>query len=242
MTERSATEAIFFAALEKATAAERAAFLDEVCAGDEVLRRLVERLLAAHPHVGGFLERPVVEAANVATPAPTEIQRAGSAFGSGEAPAKQPEASEPLDFLTPSQKPNSLGRLGHYEVLEVLGKGGFGIVLRAFDENLERPVAIKVLSPHLAGNAAARVRFVREARAAAAVNSKHVVSTYAVEEQPIPYLVMEYVAGKSLQDRLDQLDPFAARDSDRVAGPAGPFRGAGAARQGRLRHRPQSLR
>jgi hypothetical protein len=60
VTEQSPAEAIFFAALQKATAAERAAFLDEVCAGDETLRRLVERLLAAHPHVGGFLERPVV--------------------------------------------------------------------------------------------------------------------------------------------------------------------------------------
>jgi WD40 repeat protein/serine/threonine protein kinase len=198
-------ESIFFAALQKATAAERAAFLDEVCAGDEVLRRLVERLLAAHPHVGGFLERPVVEAANVATPAPTEIQRAGSAFGSGEAPAKQPEASEPLDFLTPSQKPNSLGRLGHYEVLEVVGKGGMGIVLRAFDEKLHRVVAVKVLAPALASSGPARQRFVREAQAAAAVTHDNVIDIHAVEDAgPVPYLVMQFIDGHTLQEKLDR--------------------------------------
>jgi serine/threonine-protein kinase len=62
MSEGSATESIFFAALEKAAAAERAAFLDEACAGDEDLRRRVERLLAAYPKAGGFLEQPVVAA------------------------------------------------------------------------------------------------------------------------------------------------------------------------------------
>jgi hypothetical protein len=66
MTKRSPAEAIFFAALELATAADRAAFLEEACAGDQALRRRVERLLAAHPQVGGFLERPVAEAADLA--------------------------------------------------------------------------------------------------------------------------------------------------------------------------------
>src|SRR5262245_28810028 len=98
MTERSATEAIFFAALEKATAAERAAFLDEACAGDEDLRRRVERLLAAHPQVGGFLERPVAEAANLAALAPPDTPQGGAA-------PRRPEDGEPLDFLTASQRP-----------------------------------------------------------------------------------------------------------------------------------------
>src|SRR4051812_8621375 len=46
----------------------------------------------------------------------------------------------PLDFLSPTKRPDALGRLGHYEVLELLGRGGFGIVLRAFDETLQRVV------------------------------------------------------------------------------------------------------
>src|SRR5262245_3357744 len=64
-----------------------------------------------------------------------------------------------LDIFTPSSRSDSLGRLGHYEVLEILGKGGFGIVLRAFDETLQRVVAIKVLIPQLAATSPARKRF-----------------------------------------------------------------------------------
>jgi serine/threonine protein kinase len=164
-----------------------------------------------------------VEDASAARPPATDADQ--------HAPA--PDGS--LSFLQPGKRPDSLGRLGHYEVLEVLGKGGFGIVLRAFDENLERPVAIKVLSPHLAGNAAARVRFVREARAAAAVNSKHVVSTYEVYERPIPHLVMEHVAGKSLQDRIDRMGPLQTRDVLRIG--AEIAAGLAAAHQRGLIHR-----
>ncbi len=72
-------------------------------------------------------------------------------------------------------------------------------------------------------------------RAAAAVNSKYVVSTYEVYEQPIPYLVMEYVAGKSLQDHLDQLKPFATRDILRIG--AEIAEGLAAAHQQGLIHR-----
>jgi serine/threonine protein kinase len=138
-----------------------------------------------------------------------------------EPPARQAEQPVPvrhksLSFLQPGTQPGSLGRLGHFEVLELLGKGGFGIVLKALDDKLQRLVAIKVLGPQLTGSANARSRFVREARAAAAVNCKYVVSTYEVHEQPIPYLVMEYVVGKSLQDRLDRLEPFASRDILRI--------------------------
>src|SRR5690348_3501835 len=55
-----------------------------------------------------------------------------------------------LSFLGPPREAGHLGRLGHYEVLEVVGSGGFGIVLKAFDEALHRVVAIKVLAPQLA--------------------------------------------------------------------------------------------
>ncbi len=113
-----------------------------------------------------------------------------------------------LIFLQPSTKPGSLGRLGHYEVLEVLGQGGFGIVVKAFDETLHRVVAIKILSPQMAVTSPARKRFLREACASAAIRHENVVAIYAVEEQPIPYLVMEYIAGQTLQQKLDQTGPL----------------------------------
>src|SRR5581483_9022691 len=72
--------------------------------------------------------------------------------------AREPQS---LGFLTPSARPDSLGRLGHYEILEVLGQGGFGVVLRAFDETLHRMVAIKVLAPALTATLSARQRFLR---------------------------------------------------------------------------------
>src|SRR5262249_42432329 len=95
--------------------------------------------------------------------------------------------------------------VGRYEGSRVRGGGGMGVVLKAFDAALHRVVAIRVLAPQLATSAAARKRFEREARAAAAISHEHIVAIYAVEEtKGLPYLMMEYVAGVSLQERLDQ--------------------------------------
>ena len=107
--------------------------------------------------------------------------------------------------LRPAAPPGPPGRLGSYQVQAVVGRGGMGVVLRAFDETLHRVVAIKVLAPHLATDAAARQRFGREARAAAAVCDDHVVTIHAVHDQErLPYLVMQFIAGQSLQDKLDR--------------------------------------
>ena len=78
----------------------------------------------------------------------------------------------PLGFLSPSDKPEQLGLLGRYEVLEEIGRGGMGVVLKAFDPSLHRVVAIKVLAPQLATSGVARKRFLREAKAAAAVTPR----------------------------------------------------------------------
>jgi len=93
---------------------------------------------------------------------------------------------EGLHFLAPSTKPGGLGRLAHYEVQEVIGKGGFGIVLKAFDEKLHRVVAIKVLSPVYAAIGSARKRFIRESRTAAAVKNDYVVAIYGVQDEAQP--------------------------------------------------------
>jgi serine/threonine protein kinase len=128
------------------------------------------------------------------------------------------EFEEPLGFLAPSDWPDSMGRLGCYEVKGVIGRGGMGVVLKAFDPALSRNVAIKVLSASLATCGAARRRFLREAKAAAAVAHEHVVSVFAVDEKTarLPFLVMEYVPGRSLQDRLDQQGPLALPEILRI--------------------------
>src|SRR5207248_920009 len=108
----------------------------------------------------------------------------------------------------PPDAPDQLGRLGPYQVLGVVGRGGMGVVLKALDPALHRVVAIKVLAPQWAASASARRRFTREARAAAAVSHDHVVTIHAVEEtRGLPYLVMQYVPGISLEDTVDRAGP-----------------------------------
>ena len=123
---------------------------------------------------------------------------------------------EPLTFLAPPTRPDSLGRIGHYEVLQVLGQGGFGIVFRAFDEMLQRVVAVKVLAPQMAATSPARKRFLREARSSAQVRHENVVQVYEVGEQPLPYLVMEFIPGETLQQRLDRVGPVEAAEVVRI--------------------------
>jgi hypothetical protein len=112
-------------------------------------------------------------------------------------------------LLSPPSHPEMLGRLGRYEVERLIGSGGMGVVFKGFDTELHRPVAIKVLAPQLAGSGAARQRFAREARAAAAVVHEHVVAIHNVESDGAsPFLVMQFVAGESLQARLDRQGPL----------------------------------
>ena len=122
-----------------------------------------------------------------------------------------------LSFLAPPSHPEMLGRLGRYEIEQMIGAGGMGIVLKGFDTELNRPVAIKVLAPYLAHSGAARQRFAREAKAAAAVVHEHVVAIHNVEsEQEVPFLVMQYVSGWSLQDRVETEGPLATRELLRI--------------------------
>src|SRR5262245_56446568 len=207
MSERT----IFMAALEKGTAEQRAAFLDQACADDAALRERVEALLLSHEQCGSFLGKPVPErmAAAVAG-AEGEAATLAEALDSNT-------GDETLQFLTPTDKPGVLGRLGHYDVLEVIGKGGMGIVLRALDEKLHRVVAIKVMAAQLATNGTARQRFTREAQAAAAVSHDHIVTIHAVEEAAgHPYLVMQFVSGMSLQERIDRSGPLMLAEIVRI--------------------------
>ncbi|MCU0879788.1 MAG: SUMF1/EgtB/PvdO family nonheme iron enzyme [Pirellulaceae bacterium] len=85
-------------------------------------------------------------------------------------------------------------------------------MLRAFDEVLQRVVAIKVMAPQLAATSPARKRFLREARSSAQVRHENVVQVYDVKERPLPFLVMEYIPGETLQDRLDRIGPLEVQE------------------------------
>jgi serine/threonine-protein kinase len=110
-----------------------------------------------------------------------------------------------VDFLQPCDRVDVLGRLGEYEILEIIGRGGMGVVLKGFQRELGRYVAVKVMAPHLATSGAARQRFIREARAAAAIVHPNVMPIHAVcTTARLPYLVMPFVTCESLQQRIDR--------------------------------------
>src|SRR5437899_1827519 len=94
-------------------------------------------------------------------------------------------------------------RLGPYEVLSPLGAGGMGEVYKAKDTRLERTVAVKVLPQHLSENSDVRQRFEREAKTISSLSHPHICALYDVGNQDgVEYLVMEYLEGETLADRL----------------------------------------
>ncbi len=94
-------------------------------------------------------------------------------------------------------------KLGPYEILSAIGAGGMGEVYKARDTRLDRIVAIKVLPAHLAGRAALRERFDREAKTIASLNHPHICTLYDTGHQDdIDFLVMEYLEGETLAQRL----------------------------------------
>lgn len=120
-------------------------------------------------------------------------------------------------YLQPPRHPEMMGRIGKYEVEREIGRGGMGIVLKGFDSELNRPVAIKLLSPHLATSGIARQRFVREARAAAAVVHENVVAIHGIETSgTLPSIVMPFISGVSLQQFIDSNGPLEAMDVVRI--------------------------
>ena len=215
---------VFLAALERDSDAERDAFVVAVCGPDAELRGRVEQLLKSHRDAGSFLEHPAVGRDGADALAATDLRgdavasRDAVTLGDGPASSDGPASGDgSLPCLQPCDKPGRLGTIGPYEVSEVIGRGGMGVVLCGHDTRLNRVVAIKVLAPQLASNPTAHRRFLREAQAAAAVSHPHVVTIHAVSEQNgTPYLVMEYIAGQSLQQKIDTHGPLEVREVLRI--------------------------
>lgn len=137
----------------------------------------------------------------------------GSEAGTGELSSSVVVGRRELDLeaarhlLEPPGHPEMLGRIDHFEIEEILGQGGMGIVFKGLDRELNRAVAVKFLAPHLAASGTARQRFAREARAAAAVVHPNVVPIHAIRGEKRPYLVMALIGGPSLQTWVEQHGP-----------------------------------
>jgi serine/threonine protein kinase/tetratricopeptide (TPR) repeat protein len=168
---------------------ERSALLDQSCAGDPELRAEVEALLAADAKAGGFLGVPAGEyAADLLTE------------GSGE--------EEDAADLAGSQ-------VGPYRLLREIGGGGMGTVYEAEDTRLGRRVAVKVLPPEYNRDRRAKERFLREARAASAVDHPNLCTVHDVGESGGRlYIVLTLYEGETLRERIRRgpLPPGEARE------------------------------
>jgi WD40 repeat protein/serine/threonine protein kinase len=130
-------------------------------------------------------------------------------------PETLPAAGE--DFPTFSCEADGTPCLGPYHIRRVLGSGGMGVVYLAEDTLLKRQVALKVLRPSLAANPSARARFLREARAAAALEHDHIVTIHQVgEADGVPFLVMPLLRGETLEDRLKREKSLAPAEAQRI--------------------------
>ena len=172
-------------------AGEREKFLAEACGGDEPLRREVQSLLARPPEGRDFLEAPALEVA-------------------ARALANENVNASPIGLV---------GRtIAHYRVLEKIGEGGMGEVFLADDTSLHRKVALKFLPPVMQQDLAAHKRFIREARAAAALDHPYICHINEVAQfEGHDFIVMEYVDGDTLKDRLAR-GPLPLKEALQIAG------------------------
>jgi len=109
-------------------------------------------------------------------------------------------------------------RLGHYDIVAELGRGGMGVVYKGHETSLNRYVAIKVLADSLAHDEAVKERFLREARSMAALNDPHIIQIYFIgeDEGGQTYFVMEFVDGESLGSMLKREGKLSVEQSAKV--------------------------
>ena len=152
----------------------RAQFLAEACGGDEELRLEIESLLSFEPELKNYLETPVL----------LQVSRAQTA----------------------NQEKSLIGhQVGIYKIVSLLGVGGMGEVYCALDTRLGRAVALKILPGDVAQDQDRMLQFIREARAASALNHPNICMIHHIgESEGIHFIVMEYVEGKTLAQRIEE--------------------------------------
>lgn len=185
-------ERLYHAALERVPDA-REAFLDEACAGDEELRREVAGLLACDVPSDSFIQSPAIEIAARALAAGSLIEDSNKLMG----------------------MPVAGARIGAYQLLEPLGRGGMGEVYLALDTRLRRKVAVKLLLAEFTTDAERLWRFEQEARAASALNHPNIITVYEIGEiDSRRFIVTEYVEGETLRQRMTSAPPRLIRLSE----------------------------
>jgi serine/threonine-protein kinase len=148
----------------------RAAFLAEACDGDDELRHELESMLAHHEQAENFIERPAYAVA-----AETVVD------------------DDPSEELVGKA-------LGPYRVISLLGEGGMGLVYLAFDEALQRKVALKFLPPEFTSDKRRVQRFRLEARATSALNHPNILTVHEIgETDGRHFIVTEFVEGETLR-------------------------------------------
>ena len=169
-------------------AGERRAFLDQACAGNPELRAQMEALLTADEQAGGFLATPAHQA-----------------------------AAELLADACGEAAPLADRELGPYRLVCEIGSGGMGVVYEAEDTRLRRRVAIKLLPPEYSRDRAAKERFLREARAASALDDPNICTVHDIGEHDGQlYIVMAYYEGETLKERLAR-GPLPVSEARQVA-------------------------
>lgn len=176
-------------------------FLRQIASENPAIAQTLRELLSNFKPDDPFLETPGIEQL-------AQLENNTEFLDALEVKLQEPrrynKSDLTLDFLTPSSTSETLGTLAGYEVYEILGYGGSGIVFRVLDPNLGKWFAIKVMHPDQVEDLVARKRFLQEARTLAKIDHENIVRIYRVEESPIPFLVMELIQGHSLDQVIER--------------------------------------
>jgi serine/threonine-protein kinase len=174
-------EQLYLAAVEKRPD-ERAAFLEQACSGDSSVREEVESLLSFTPNADKLLQATVQEVASQAS-----------------------SDTAPTTTLHFEKTAGETKKLGRYQLLEKIGKGGMGVVYRAMDPAIGRVVAIKTirLNDDAGEGPEQRARLLRESQAGGRLSHPNIVAVHDIsEEGETSYIVMEFVHGRTLESVL----------------------------------------